>query len=319
MEILAEIDEATLREHCSAHRFFWLDLVAPSDEDVRRLGEIVGLHPLAVQDTISFGQRPKLDVYDDQALLVLQGGVDADPEEENPHPLEEIHCYISGDFVITVRHNEFADLAQLKSQLQSTSASRSEQYYVYRIVDTIVDSFFPVLAGLDDEINDLEDAIIDRPRKDELIKIFKLKRLLLKLRKAVTPMRDLFAREIETIADLAGLDSDSHDYFRDVYDHLIRITDLLDSYHDLVSGCTDLYLSNVANRQGEVGKQLTIVASVFLPLTFLTGFFGMNFDWMVGTLLQGPAFFWGLGVGSMLASAAAMWAWFRHRGWIGDD
>jgi magnesium transporter len=244
--------------------------------------------------------------------------VDADPEEDNPHPLEEIHCYISGDFIVTVRRNEFGDLSRLKTQLQ-ISSKRSEQYYVYRIVDTIVDSFFPVLAGLDDEINDLEDAIVDRPRKEELVKIFKLKRLLLRLRKAVTPMRDLFAREIETIADLAGLDSDSHDYFRDVYDHLIRITDLLDTYHDLVSGCTDLYLTNVANRQGEVGKQLTIVASVFLPLSFLTGFFGMNFSWISGNLLRGPANFWAFGIGSMLASAVAMWAWFKHKGWIGED
>jgi len=319
VKILADIDEAAISGQRARKEFFWLDLFEPSDDQVRRLGAILGLHPLAVEDTLAFGQRPKLDVYDDQALLVLQGGINAAPEEDNPHPLAEIHCYISGDFVVTVRRDSFQDLDRLKTQLRSTKSTRSEQYYVYRIIDTVVDSFFPVLAGLDDEIADLEDAIVDRPRKDELVKIFKLKRLLLKLRKAVIPMRDLFAREIETIADLAGLDSDSHDYFRDVYDHLIRIADLLDSYHDLVSGCTDLYLSNVANRQGEVGKQLTIVASVFLPLSFLTGFFGMNFDWISGNLLHGAASFWVFGVGSMLVSAAAMWAWFKHKGWIGED
>lgn len=318
MQILTEIDESVLESHCSREEFFWLDLVGPSDDDVKRLGGILGLHPLAIQDTLAFGQRPKLDVYDQQALLVLQGGINADPEEENPHPLEEIHCYISGDFVVTVHRNKFEDLDRLREQLKS-AAARSEQYYVYRIIDTIVDSFLPVLAGLDDEINELEDAIVARPQKEELVKIFRLKRLLLKLRKAVTPMRDILAREIETIANLAGLDSDSHDYFRDVYDHLIRITDLLDSYHDLVSGCTDLYLSNVANRQGEVSKQLTIVASIFLPLSFLSGFFGMNFDWIAGNLLHGAASFWIFGIGTMVASAVAMWAWFRHKGWIGDD
>jgi magnesium transporter len=320
VQILDAIDEAAVRELRSRHEFFWLDLVAPSDDEVRRLGDLVGLHPLAVQDTLHFGQRPKLDVYDEQALLVLEGGVAADPEEDNPHPLEEIHCYVSGDFVITVRRNPFAELDRLKQLLASAAvAKRSEQYYVYRIIDTVVDSFFPVLSGLDDEINDLEDAIVERPSKAELIRIFKLKRLLLKLRKAVTPLRDLFAREIETIAELAGLDSDSHDYFRDVYDHLLRISDLLDSYHDLVSGCTDLYLSNVANRQGEISKQLTVVASVFLPLSFLTGFFGMNFDWFVGNVLHGMVTFLVLGLGSMLVSAGAMWAWFKHKGWIGDD
>ncbi|GAB3917237.1 magnesium transport protein CorA [Microlunatus endophyticus] len=319
MEILTNIDEPALTDHCARKEFFWLDLIGPSDDDVQRLGKILGLHPLAVEDTLAFGQRPKLDVYDDQALLVLQGGTEADPEEDNPHPLEEIHCYISGDFVVTIRRNEFEDLSRLRTQLKASSTTHSEQYYVYRIIDTIVDTFFPVLAGLDDEINDLEDAIVARPSKAELVKIFGLKRLLLKMRKAVTPMRDLFAREIETIADLAGLDKDSHDYFRDVYDHLIRITDLLDTYHDLVSGCTDLYMSNVANRQGEVGKQLTVVASVFLPLSFLTGFFGMNFDWIAGNLLHGAATFFIFGLGTMVLSAVAMWAWFKHKGWIGED
>jgi len=221
--------------------------------------------------------------------------------------------------VVTVRRRPFAELDRLKRELAVASTQRTEQYYLYRIVDTVVDSFFPVLSGLDDEINDLEDAIVEKPSKSELVKIFKLKRLLLKLRKAVTPMRDLFAREIETIADLAGLDRDSHDYFRDVYDHLIRISDLLDSYHDLVSGCTDLYLSNVANRQGEISKQLTVVASIFLPLSFLTGFFGMNFDWFTDHVLHGLLTFVLLGLGSMAVSAIGMWAWFKHKGWTADD
>ena len=319
VRFLDTIDEAALREHCARQEFFWLNLVGPSDDDVQRLGELIGLHPLAVLDTQHFEQRPKLDVYGEQALLVLQGAVDADPEEENPHPLEEIHCYVSGDFVVTVQRHEFSALTRLQRQLEAASSTRSEQYYVYRIVDAIVDSFLPVLSGLDDEIDALEDAIIEKPHKQQMVQIFKLKRLLLKLRKAVTPMRDVFARDIQTIADIAGLDADSHDYFRDVYDHLIRITDLLDSYHDLVTGCSDLYLSSIANRQGEIGKQLTVVASIFLPLSFLTGFFGMNFSWIAGNLLKGELHFFLFGLGSMLLSALAMWAWFRHRGWIGED
>lgn len=141
----------------------------------------------------------------------------------------------------------------------------------------------------------------------------------MKLRRAVVPMRDVFGREIEVIADLAGLEPDSHDYFRDIYDHLIRITDELDSYHEMVSGCTDLYLSTVANRQGETSKQLAIIASIFLPLTFLTGFFGMNFGWLVSRVLVGPWSFIGLGLGTMALSAGLMWLWFRRRGWTGSD
>jgi magnesium transporter len=190
---------------------------------------------------------------------------------------------------------------------------------VYKIIDTIVDSFFPILADLDEEIDDLEDAIVANAKGRQLEEIFRLKRLLLRLRKAVVPMRDVFAREADQIVDLAGLEADSRDYFRDVYDHLIRITDELDSYQEMVASCTDLYLSTIANRQGEVSKQLTIIASVFLPLSFLTGFFGMNFDWEGAHLLTGPWTFFLLGLGSMLVSAVLMWWWFRHKGWTGRD
>ncbi|GAA2344397.1 magnesium transporter CorA family protein [Dactylosporangium salmoneum] len=315
MRIIDSIDDALITELCDKHEFFWLDVTGPTEEQVERLGAALGLHPLAVDDSIRFGQRPKLDIYADTALLVLQGGVESQPENENPHPLEEIHCYISGDYIVTLHRAPYPQLTQLKSLFQRVSAAKSEQYYVYKVVDAIVDSYFPILADLDEEINDLEDTIVAGAGRRQLEEIFRLKRVLMQLRKAVVPMRDVFAREAEAIADLAGLEADSHDYFRDVYDHLIRITDELDSYHEMVSSCTDLYLSMVANRQGEISKQLTVIASIFLPLSFLTGFFGMNFDWEGSHLLTGVWTFIALGLGTMAAAAAAMWWWFRYNGW----
>lgn len=319
MQTLSQIDRSLLSGLCERHEFFWLDLTGPSEEQIHELGEILSLHPLAVEDSLHFGQRPKLDVYDEKALLVLQGGRESSPEDENEHPLEEIHCYLSGDYIVTLHRSPYAELERLTPLFQQAPANRSEQYFVYKIIDAIVDSYFPILTGLDEEIDTLEDAIIAGARKQQLGEIFRLKRLLLRLRKAVVPMRDVFAREADQIADLAGLEADSRDYFRDVYDHLIRITDELDAYKEMVAGCTDLYLSMVANRQGDVSKQLTIIASVFLPLTFLTGFFGMNFDWEVDHVLTGMWTFLLLGLGTMLLSAGAMWWWFRHRGWTGRD
>ncbi|GAB3407223.1 magnesium/cobalt transporter CorA [Schumannella luteola] len=319
MHVIDRIDDARLRDLCGRGEFFWLDLTAPSDDDIRHLGELLGLHPLAVEDSIHFGQRPKLDVYGDNALLVLQGGREQKPEDQNEQPLEEIHLYLSGAWIVTLHRDRFDDLERLRAQLEQSAAAKSEQYYVYKVVDAIVDSFFPILADLDEEIDDLEDAIVAGAKRRQLEEIFRLKRLLLRLRKAVVPMRDVFAREADQIVDLAGLEADSRDYFRDVYDHLIRITDELDSYQEMITSCTDLYLSTVANRQGEVSKQLTIVASVFLPLSFLTGFFGMNFDWEVDHVLKGPWLFLFLGIGSMLVSVAALWWWFHRKGWTGRD
>ncbi|GAA4491270.1 magnesium transporter CorA family protein [Microbacterium panaciterrae] len=319
MRILDAVDETLIARLRAQQEFFWLDLADPTEADVERLGTLLGLHPLAVEDSVKRGQRPKLDTYGETALLVLQGGIESHPEDENDHPLEEVHCHLSGEFIVTLHGARFTDLQHVKTLLERSSAPKTERYYVYKIIDVIVDSFFPILSDLDEEINQLEDAIVSGAGRHELQETFRLKRLLLKLRRAVVPMRDLFAREAEVITDLAGLESDSHDYFRDIYDHLIRITDELDGYHEMVSGCTDLYLSTVANRQGETSKQLAIIASIFLPLSFLTGFFGMNFDWSIAHVLSGPWSFFLLGIGSMAVSGAIMWWWFRRKGWTGND
>lgn len=319
MRILDTIDEALIAQLRAQGGFFWLDLVSPTAEEIQRLGTLLGWHPLSIEDTQRMGQRPKLDAYGETALLVLQGAVEVHPEDENDHPLEEVHCHLSGEFIVTVHGDRFQDLGQVRTLLQSSTAPKTERYYVYKIIDVIVDSYFPILSDLDEEINGLEDAIVAGGGRKELQQTFGLKRLLLKLRRAVVPMRDLFARQAEVVTDLAGLEADSHDYFRDIYDHLIRITDELDGYHEMVSGCTDLYLSTVANRQGETSKQLAIIASIFLPLSFLTGFLGMNFDWSIAHVLTGPWSFFLLGIGSMVISGAIMWWWFRHKGWTGND
>jgi len=319
MRILDTIDESLIAQLRAQDEFFWLDLVSPSAEEIQRLGTLLGWHPLSIEDTQRMGQRPKLDVYGDAALLVLQAAVDVHPEDENDHPLEEVHCHLSGEFIVTVHGDRFQDLRQVRGLLEHSTVPKTERYYVYKIIDVVVDSYFPVLGDLDQEINDLEDAIVAGGGRTALQQTFRLKRLLLQLRRAVVPMRDLFARQTEVITDLAGLEPDSHDYFRDIYDHLIRITDELDGYHEMVSGCTDLYLSTVANRQGETSKQLAIIASIFLPLSFLTGFFGMNFDFAVTHVFTGLWSFLLLGLGSMALSAGLMWWWFRHKGWTGTD
>ncbi|HSW90711.1 MAG TPA: magnesium/cobalt transporter CorA [Candidatus Saccharimonadales bacterium] len=315
MKIITSIDETLIKELRAKQEFFWLDLVSPSVKQVEQLGSLLSLHPLAVEDSINFKQRPKLDIYENSALLVLAGTVQ---NQTSPHSIEEIHCYISGDYIVTLHHKAYEELEQLMQLLKDRSPIKSEEYYVYKVIDAIVDSYFPPLADLDKSINDLENAIVSGVKDHQLEEIFRLKRLLLQLRKVVVPMRDVFARQIEAIASLSGLESDSHDYFRDVYDHLIRITDELDSYHEMVGSCTDLYLSMIANRQGEISKQLTIIASIFLPLTFLTGFFGMNFGWEVNHI-QSLWNFVLFGIGIMIVSVIAMAWWFHHKGWVGHS
>jgi magnesium transporter len=310
---LTAIDEKRIRAHLQGNHFFWLDLTTPSQADVERLREIFGFHPLALEDTMEWHQRPKLDDYDDYVVLIFYGTYRE--HAEDVVPLREVHMYISGKYLVTVHHGPLPPLDEQREQLHGR-VLHSEQFLIYRVLDALTDSFFPLLEEMDEEIDSLESAVVANPTDAQLQRLFTLKRELVAMRKVVTPQRDLFARSVDQIAQLPGLLLDERDYFRDVYDHLIRISDLIDSYRDLLSGATDLYLSTVSNRQNDVMKQLTVIATVFLPLSFITGFFGMNFGYMVNSLIHASWTFWVVGVGSMVATCAALLVFFRRKGWV---
>jgi magnesium transporter len=307
------IDEAAIRDHLKGDQFFWLDLTAPGHEELGQLRDIFGFHPLALEDTEEFGQRPKLDNYGDYIFLVFYGAWRT--QDEDPGLLREVHLFVSGHYLVTIHRDLLPALDQQREQLDGR-VLHSEQFLLYRVLDALTDSFFPILADMDDEIDDLEAAVLAAPTDQQLERLFSLKRQLVAMRKVVTPQRDLFARGVDQIAELPGLALDERDYFRDVYDHLIRISDLIDSYRDLLSGATDLYLSTVSNRQNDVMKQLTVIATIFLPLSFITGFFGQNFGFMVNHLISRPWTFWVIGVGSMLLTCAGLLVFFRRKGWV---
>jgi magnesium transporter len=145
--------------------------------------------------------------------------------------------------------------------------------------------------------------------------MFQLKRHLLAMRRVIGPMRDIFSTRLDALEQLPGLERGSRNYFRDIWDHLTRIAEQIDSYRDVLSSAMDVYLSSVSNRTNDVMKQLTIIATVFLPLTFITGFFGQNFGWLVQRI-DTLAAFWGLGVGALVVSCAILFGFFRRRGWL---
>ena len=307
-----EIDEQAIRNHLERDQFFWLDLTAPTEQQLTQLHTLFGFHPLALEDTQQFGQRPKLDDYGNYIFLVFYGAWRHQPGD--PEPLREVHLFVSGQYVVTVHRDPLPPLEQQLEQLDGRLL-HSEQFLLYRILDALVDSFFPLLTEMDDEIDELEAAVLENPNERQLERLFALKRELVAMRKVVTPQRDLFVRSVDQLALLPGFQLDERDYFRDVYDHLIRISDLIDSYRDLLSGATDLYLSTISNRQNDVMKQLTVIATIFLPLSFITGFFGQNFAFMVGHITR-PWTFWVLGVGSMVATVLCLLVYFRRKRWV---
>jgi magnesium transporter len=298
--------------HLKDQKFAWYDFEGPTDEDLAKLAKLINLHPLTLEDAHTFGQRPKIEEYDGYMFMVVFG---VDPGAEAGSPLlREVHMIISGDYVISIHKGKFGALADLRARYHDQPI-RSEQFLVYKVLDAITSTFIPVLTRVDDDIDDLEQDVIDHASAEDLQRIFSLKRDLVAMRRVVTPMRDMFARDGDRLAELRGLDTDDRFYFRDLYDGLIRVSELVDSYRDLLSGATDMYLSTVANRQGEINKQLTIIATVFLPLTFLTGFFGQNFATLV-KWISSPWVFAVFGIGLLVVSVIGFGIFFRRKGWL---
>ena len=312
MRVLQSLDREEIARLHERNEFFWLDLLSPSQEDLQDLGSVFDLHPLAIEDTLKFGQRPKLDDYADHVLLVFYGIHDQEGADSKP---VEVHIFISGHAVITVHRDPCGPLTEIRNRLENGPKFR-EGYVVYRILDALTDSFFPFLTKMDDEIDDLEDAMVEHPTDEQLHQIFHLKRSLITLRRVVAPQRDLLASGGDLITRLPGLETDqAHDYFRDVYDHLIRISEQIDSYRDLLTGALDVYLSTVSNRMNGVMKQLAVVSTIFLPLTFVTGFFGQNFGWLVDHV-DTFGDFMVLGFGFLVIPIGLMVWWFRRSGFF---
>jgi magnesium transporter len=291
-------------------RFFWIDLHQPTDADFAVLRDVFRFHPLAIEDSEQFGQRAKLDDYDDFVFLVVYGAV---PDEDR---LVEVHCFYSEHFLVTVHRDDAPAFAEVRRRYEKRKEPiEKPSLLLYRIIDGLVDSFFPILADFDDRIDELEDQTFLHASDAQLQEIFAMKRLLVGMRKAITPQRDMFASLMGGVAELPGMTSEDERYFRDIYDHLIRISDLIDTYRDLLTSSMDVFLSTVSNRLNVVMKQLAVIATIFLPLTFITGFFGQNFGWLVRNIGGWPAFV-GLGIGTEIAAVAILMAFFKRRGWF---
>jgi magnesium transporter len=310
----AEAIEAVL----AGGTFFWLDLdlhdPGPDDDVTALLVNTFHFHPVAVEAADQFGQRPRIDDYDGFAHIITFG-VGADPAT-----VAEVHCFVTETFLITLHQGNCPALATVRDRMADHHAAQVVSPPValfYLVMDTLVDSFFPVLSDFDDAIDNLEAAILKTPTEQQLGTLFDMKRQIVGIRKVITPQRDMISSLNAGVVEIPGMTDRGTAYFRSLYDHLIRISDMVDSYRDLVGGAMDTHLSMVSNRLNVVMKQLAIIATIFLPLSFLTGFFGQNFTWLVTHLEVGLGWFLFLGVGSELVAIVLLVALFKRRGWLG--
>lgn len=303
-----EVTRPNIERAMKEDDLLWLDLEDTGPDTIALLREVFKLHPLAIEDAQEFNQRPKIEDYDDFVSLVAYGAQSLD------QPLVEVHAFYAEHFLVTVHREPVPAIGHACTALTRVPTNR-RLVALYRVLDALVDSMFPYLASLDDRIDDLQDQIFVSPKQEQLSALFALKRQLVDMRKLVTPQRDMVAGLLTQVIPIPGMTAETERYVRDLYDHLIRISDLVDSYRDLLSGSLDAYMSMVSNRLNDQMKQLTIIATVFLPLSFLTGFFGQNFAWLV-TRIGSLTAFVGIGIGTEVVAVVGLLILFKKRGWM---
>jgi magnesium transporter len=288
---------------------FWLDIEAPDDDDYRLLSDTFKFHQLTIEDVKHQNQRPKLDGYDGYVFAVLFVIGFADDKVE----FREHHLYVAPHFLVTVHQVPEPSFAQLNERIAESPASacRKSSYLTYLVMDSLVDTTFSALESLDTAVDQLQDDIIDDATTPQLVLLQDLKHSGAEMRRVLGAQRDMFQRFVTHSLEE---DRETTAYYRDVYDHIIRQYENVDALRDLLTGAMDVYLSTVSNRLNMTMKTLTVVASLFLPLTFLTGFFGQNFGWLVSRIGDFPAF--AIGVIVMATSVVVQLVFFRRRGWI---
>ncbi len=301
-----------IREKLLAGDFVWVDVAEPDRQDHELLCSTFGIEEEDTTEALRMHQRPRIvDLSDGLAMVVLYGVT-----EKRRAPVE-LHVLVSERFVVTIHDAAISGLAAVQSRhrLHEKDKPVAALVVVHKVLDSIADGYFPRLSKIDDEIDKVEEGIFENPTDEQLQELFAMKRDLIAMRKVVTPMRDMLGAVFTGVVELPGFTAETSGWLRDAYDHMIRISDLVDSYRDLLTGAMDVYLSTVSNRLNSVMKQLTVIATIFLPLTFVTGFFGQNFSlllrWIGGTWT-----FWVFAIGVEAAIVLGMMWLFRRRKWI---
>lgn len=285
----------------------WVDVVEPDEASLQLLSKRFPLPPLAIEDCLHFPQRPKIDTYNEQTFIIwllpqmlIGDGVEA----------HELDVFLGEEHLITIHRAGSAALDRVMAHADAYLA-RGVEWTLHAILDTAVDEVFPLVDALSDELEQLENLMLSDARPEYLQRLYVAKRSLVRLHKTVSPERDV----VRGLARLeAFVEPDAYMYFQDVGDHLARLADQIDTYRDVANGTMDIYLSSQSNRMNGIMKQLTVVATIFMPLTLISGIYGMN-------VLKGmwpPTDAWwsfGLVIGTMVAIAAWMVLFFRRKEW----
>lgn len=305
----------------------WIDLQGLGNEDVlNRLGEVFRLHPLVLEDVVNVPQRPKIEYYNDQLLIitrmVMLVSKSAEGDEEAPEfESEQLSFVLGKNYLLTVQEELNQDcldpVRHRIRQNQGRIRNLGADYLAYALLDAVIDAYFPVLEEYGEYIESLEDEVIFNPSRQTVQKIYRVRRQLMSLRRSIWPQRNALSQLVRDGSDL--IHPDVRIYLQDCYDHVVQVLDILETYRELTANLMDVYLSSVSNRMNEVMKTLTVISSIFIPLTFIVGVYGMNFNhdaspWNMPEL----QYYWGYPLcwGFMSAIALSLTYYFWRQGWF---
>lgn len=314
---------ADTMEECVPYRekpgVTWINVDGLHDVPIiEKLGGCFGLHPLTVEDVLNTEQRPKTDITDEYVYIVLN--MLTYDEQEKEIDSEQLSIVLGGNFVITFQERKGDIFDAVRERLKNDRGrirKAGADYLAYSLIDGVIDNYFKVLEAIGEDIEEIEDELVADPSKETILNIHFLKRETIYLRRAVWPLREIISRlergETPLIRPATAV------YLRDIYDHTVQVIDTVETYRDLIAGMLDIYLSSISNRLNEIMKVLTIFAAIFIPLTFIAGVYGMNFNTQRSPLNMpelNAYFGYPAVLAVMFAIAVVMLIFFKRRNWF---
>jgi magnesium transporter len=312
MHVLDHFDAHELRALCERDEFFWLDLLAPSDEQLDELADIVGIPPLALEDAKEMGQRAKIDDYGDRLLIVFYGAQSGTGAERIR--LIEVHLHLSQGRVITVHREPCSALDPVR-----TKHAHSDQEIVYRILDALSESVLAALREIESDVAGLEDAAFTNPTELDRRRIVEMRGGLFRLLQVMVPQRDMLESGADAIERVLGIGvGQAHHPFQDIRDDLVLAVNLVAYYRELLAEALNVHLQATSNRLNAIATRLAVLATIFVPLTLVTSFFGQNFGWMVRHINSFAAFLI-FGIGGIVVPGGAIWLLLRRSGYLNSN
>jgi magnesium transporter len=307
-------DLAELERYARSERTTWIDVRGMGDEAaLRRIGEVFGIHPLALEDAVNVPQPAKTELYDEHQLIIARAPVVQDGELSVPQVCFLLGCH----YLITFQDRSYGFFDPVRQRLRTGVGPirvAGPDYLAYALIDVLVDHYYPVVEGLSQELDELEDVVLVDPEPGDLVRMHHVRRSVATLRRVGWPQRETINDMFRSISPFMG--EDARTYLRDTHDHMSQIMGRLDFCREVVVGLMDMYLSNLSHRQNEIMKVLTLMASIFIPLTFIAGIYGMNFEYMPE--LKSPFGYFAVLL-VMAVMVLLLVSYFRRQGWIGHS